>query len=77
MSTDTTQRVGSIVERTEQGHELVVITEWRASTTDSLTDLAAFDKDRRRFWRCTECGAEHTSKDAFDTACPTNRLSDE
>ncbi|KAB1186618.1 MULTISPECIES: hypothetical protein [Haloferax] len=73
MSTDTTQRVGSIVERTELGHELVVVTEWRASTTDSLADLAAFDHDRRRFWRCTECRQEHASKDAFDAVCIASR----
>ncbi|MBC9986759.1 hypothetical protein E4P24_10310 [Haloferax sp. AS1] len=69
MRTDTTQRVGSIVERTEQGHELVVVTEWRAAAETPLTALASFDQDRRRFWRCTECGLEHASRAAFDPEC--------
>ena len=69
MSTDTTQRVGSIVERTELGHELVVVTEWRASTNTSLADLSTFDRDRRRFWRCTVCGREQPTKAEFDATC--------
>ncbi|RDZ35304.1 hypothetical protein DVK03_12950 [Haloferax sp. Atlit-109R] len=76
MHTSTTQRVGSIVKRTEQGHGLVVVTEWRAATDTSLTALALFDQDRRRFWRCTECGQEHASRTAFESACITDRSAD-
>ncbi|KAB1198181.1 MULTISPECIES: hypothetical protein [Haloferax] len=77
MSTDTIQRVGSIVERTEQRHELVVVTKWRTSADTSLEDLTSFDQNRRRFWRCRACGREQPTTNKFDAACPTSTMSDD
>lgn len=69
MSVETTKYFGGLVERTDCGHELVVVTEWADEPATSLETLATFDSRRRRYWRCLSCGREHTAPSEFTEAC--------